>query len=669
MSVAYWVPALVGGLVSVVSPLILRPILERLRVVDLPNERSSHVRPTLRAGGIGQLLGVLAAGTAAIALTLSSADFRTFVTVLAAGVAASLIGLMDDLSRGRGISVLLRAFLQLGVGTVTALLLDVPIGLSGWALVVAAVFIAAYINMANFMDGINGISSAHGVVVGLTQFAIGLIFGLPWMQVLGLVVASTFLAFLPWNLAGAGMFLGDVGSYLLGALAGAGMVGAVFAGVPVIVAVSPLAVYLADTVMTIIRRAVRGEPVLRAHRSHAYQRLINTGMSHLTVTAIVTAASLSCVLVAFATRAHELPSAVAVCAMLAICAAYLALPRLRGDLLPPGPRVPVLPGPPPGMIRERPGFNPQRWAVFGASGFIGGAVVADLRSRGIDAIPLSAPRLLMDPRSDGKTVAVLASELPETEELAAALSGVDVVINAAGLATPDAPDSPSLYGANALLPAVIYAAAQRAGATRVVHLSSAAVQGRKATLDESAEVAPFSPYSRSKALGERATIAAAESGMPDLVIIRATSVQGDGRRTTESLRRIAHSSLSSVAAPGTQPTVVSSLTGLSEFVFSVGRNPHSLCQIVLQPWEGLSVSDVMRLAGGREPRVLPRSLCKGIVFIGTVVGRVVPEVSGVTRRVEIMWFGQRQGDSSVIGSEIADPGSIRALLQGNGAAV
>lgn len=654
-------PALVGGLVSVVSPVILRPILERLRVLDLPNERSSHVRPTLRAGGIGQLLGVVAAGAAAIALTLPSTDFRTFVIVLAAGVAASLIGLMDDLSRGRGISVLLRAFLQLGVGTVTVLLLDVPIGLSGWALVVAAVFIAAYINMANFMDGINGISSAHGLVVGLTQFAIGLIFGLPWMQVLGLVVASTFLAFLPWNLAGAGMFLGDIGSYLLGALAGAGMVGAMFAGVPVIVAVSPLAVYLADTGMTIIRRAVRGEPVLRAHRSHAYQRVTNTGMSHLTVTAIVTAASLSCVLVAFATRAYELPSAIAVCGMLAICVAYLALPRLRGDLLPPGPREPLARGVSVGMIHERPGFDPRRWAVLGASGFVGSSVVASLQSRGVEVTPLSAPRLLMSPTSDGREVAAWAATAPETGQLAFAFSDIDVVINAAGLATPDASDTPALRGANALLPAVVYEAADRAGVTRVIHLSSAAVQGRRPVLDESITVAPFSPYSRSKALGERAALAAARFGSSELVILRATSVQGSGRPTTASLLRVARSPLASVAKPGTQPTVVSSIEALTDFVYMVGTFEGACSQIALQPWEGLSVSDVIRLAGDREPHMLPRSFCIAILAAGRLMGGLVPELAGLVRRVELLWLGQRQ-ESSRFGAARVENGVARAFM-------
>lgn len=176
----------------------------------------------------------------------------------------------------------------------------------------------------------------------------------------------------------------------------------------------------------------------------------------------------------------------------------------------------------------------------------------------------------------------------------------------------------------------------------MIHLSSAAVQGRRPVLDESAEVEPFSPYSRSKALGERAALAAAEVGESDLIVVRATSVQGNGRATTDRLRRIARSPFSSVSAPGTQPTVVSSLPSLTEFVRLVGMSTDALPQILLQPWEGLSVSDVMRLAGGRDPHVLPGPVCSGALAMGRIVGRVLPEVAGLARRIELMWIGQAQ---------------------------
>ena len=143
-------------------------------------------------------------------------------------------------------------------------------------------------------------------------------------------------------------------------------------------------------------------------------------------------------------------------------------------------------------------------------------------------------------------------------------------MNAAGLVSPDSAADDALFGANVLLPLVILRAAERAQAARVIHLSSAAVQGRRGVLDESAATSPFSPYSRSKALGEAALLSyvAKVAGVqsPEVVIVRATSVQGVGRATTRQLRRLARSPMASVARPGDRPTVVSSLQGLVEFV-------------------------------------------------------------------------------------------------------
>lgn len=652
-----WMPAALGGIVAGVLPFVLRPLLRSAQMFDIPNERSSHSQPTLRAGGLAQLCGVVVACT--ISLIADVDGVGLIALIMTGGVAAGLVGLMDDASRGRGVNVVIRAALQLSLAAAAATVMGVLLGAPGWAAVLGAIFVAAYINVANFMDGINGISALHGLSVGLAQFVIGLIFGLSWLQTCGLTVAAVFIVFLPWNLIRPRMFLGDVGSYLLGALVGIGTVAAIFAGVPPVVAISPLAIYLADTLTALSRRAVRGEPVLRPHRSHAYQRLGATGLGHLATAILVSLSTAACVLVALLTVVIDLPTLVAVIGVGGVCAWYVLLPRLRGHLLPPSPRSPLEPPRPLTTVGPRPGFAPKRWAVIGASGFVGTGVVTHLQLRGIQVTQIPAPRLQLKPASSASDVVRVARQAPETEGLADELQGVDVVVNAAGLATPDAPDGPDLYGANALLPAVVCLASEGAGVSRVVHVSSAAVQGRRPVLDESPEVEPFSPYSRSKALGERAALAIALHATCDIVIVRATSVQGRGRRTTMNLRRIAQSPFASVAAPGTQPTVVSSLPALAEFIHSIGATPERVQQIALQPWEGLSVSDVLRLAGAKNPRVLPRAFCASTLFAVRLVGRVVPEIAGLARRIELMWFGQRQAAATR-----ASSASVRQILQG-----
>lgn len=283
-------------------------------------------------------------------------------------------------------------------------------------------------------------------------------------------------------------------------------------------------------------------------------------------------------------------------------------------------------------------------AVLGAGGFVGSAVAAELAARGLAIRPVHAPRL----ESSADTVADLVHEAGSqgsatvTAQLAAGFAGVDVVVNAAGLATPGQAGSPALTGANALLPCIVAAAAAQAGVHRVVQLSSAAVQGHRPLLDESTDRVPFSAYSRSKSLGEEALLKV-EHGGTEAVILRATSVQGPGRPTTAALARLAASPLASVAAPGTAPTPVSSINALAWFTAEIALHAGPVPAIVLQPWEGLSVTDVLAAAGGRKPLQLPAWLCRSALYSGYFLSRLAGErLHGSLRRLELMWFGQAQ---------------------------
>ncbi|MBD8485240.1 NAD-dependent epimerase/dehydratase family protein [Frigoribacterium sp. CFBP 8759] len=312
------------------------------------------------------------------------------------------------------------------------------------------------------------------------------------------------------------------------------------------------------------------------------------------------------------------------------------------------------------------------WVVIGASGFVGSRIVADARSRGITVVELAAPRLEAVPAAAASVRAAAAGAVDVVDELAAAFRGVEVVVNAAGLATPDAEMSASLVGANAVLPLVALAAARRSGARRFVHLSSAAVQGPVPVLDESTRTLPFSPYSQSKAWGEQLLVEARAEGAPDdvteVVVVRATSVQGPGRPTTDRLRRLAASPLASVASPGDAPTPVTSVAALAEFVTAVGTFDGIVPAVVLQPWEGLTVSSVLEAAGGRSPRRLPRLLCRFVVGSARVVSRLIGgRLAGPIRRVELMWFGQGQTSGWAESVGIRPTPAVADLLRGGDA--
>ncbi|MDO5751914.1 NAD(P)-dependent oxidoreductase [Arthrobacter sp.] len=312
------------------------------------------------------------------------------------------------------------------------------------------------------------------------------------------------------------------------------------------------------------------------------------------------------------------------------------------------------------------------WVVLGASGFVGSAVVAELRGRGIEVLPLAAPRL----RSEASNANALLEESRAGSSalgggsLVEAFAAADVVVNAAGLATPGGGESAQMTGANALLPAVVAWAAHTAGVRRVVHLSSASVQGHRRVIDESSDRAPFSPYSRSKALGEEVLelLAAdslwADSNPPSLVTIRATSVQGPSRPTTLALAKISRSPLASVASPGTAATPVSSIAALAWFVAEAGLHASEVPSCVIQPWEGLSVSDVLAAAGGRRPLRLPAWLCRTTLKVGYLISRLLGErLHGPIRRVELMWFGQSQSPGWAEAEGLTPTPGVHAVLE------
>ena len=307
-----------------------------------------------------------------------------------------------------------------------------------------------------------------------------------------------------------------------------------------------------------------------------------------------------------------------------------------------------------------------RCLVLGATGFVGSAVVAELRGRGLSVVPVAAPRLVSSSATAGEVVAE-ARASGAAAALAAVFAGVDVVVNAAGLATPGDGESPALTGANVLLPAVAALAARQAGVTRLVHLSSASVQGHRRVIDESSERAPFSAYSRSKAMGEEVLeMLGGDAPAPatSIVTVRATSVQGPSRPTTLSLVKVARSPLATVASPGTAPTPVSSINALAWFVVEAAIHPSAVPPLVLQPWEGLTVTDVLSAAGGRKPLALPRWLCHAVLKGGYFLSGLMGErLHGPIRRVELMWFGQEQSAGWAHTAGLVPEAAVRSVLE------
>ncbi|MFD1212340.1 UDP-phosphate glycosyltransferase [Arthrobacter sp. GCM10027362] len=314
-------------LLSLLLPFGLKPLLVRLGVLDVPNERSSHTVVTVRGMGLTVAAGLLAGLLLALP-AVDTEDRPLLGTVAAVAGAAALLGWTEDY---RGISIRVRALLQVVVGAGGTVLAVYLTESSWWWVPVGALAVAGYINAANFMDGINGISGLHGLGTGLLFAAAGALAEERWLVLAGLVVAVSFAAFLPWNLGRDNVFLGDVGSYLLGAsLAVLGVAG-FLAGVPAESLLGPVTIYLADTAATLLRRVRAGEQWYVPHRQHVYQRLTDTGFSHLQSAAFVTGCSVLTGLCGFLAAQSELAGKLAAllgCA--AVVVFYLRSPAIFG---------------------------------------------------------------------------------------------------------------------------------------------------------------------------------------------------------------------------------------------------------------------------------------------------------------------------------------------------
>jgi len=280
-------------------------------LLDLPNERSSHQNPVPRLGGAA-VVPMLAGGLwivwpAAFPLFLKAAFFGGMVVLYT-------IGLWDDLRPLPG-SVRFAVQFAVAFGLLAAAcntcartsdlrLLTSEFFIGYWQLSIPIVLL---INLYNFMDGIDGIAGVQGVVAGLGWMVLGHLAELPVASSIGILIAAASVGFLTLNWPPAKIFMGDAGSTVLGFI---------FAVLPLIAISSRtpdlrnsgipefqnsrmliaggliVFPFVIDGMFTICRRLSRRENIFKAHRSHVYQRLVLSGLSHQTVTLVYGALAL-----------------------------------------------------------------------------------------------------------------------------------------------------------------------------------------------------------------------------------------------------------------------------------------------------------------------------------------------------------------------------------------
>ena len=269
MSAVAWLAAPAIAAFGVIA--LLRRTRVAVLLADQPNERSLHVQPRPRIGG----LGVMAAALPCLALTGDT--HLVMVAVLAFFLA--VVSLIDDL---RSLPIEVRLPAHVVAAAIAWLAFGSPHGSSyGWVLAFAAIFAIAWMtNLFNFMDG------ADGLAGGMTLFGFA---AYAWAaheagrEPLAWSCAATSaaaLGFLAHNFPPARVFMGDAGSVPLGFLAAALGIYGIVAGVwPVWFPLLVFAPFALDATVTILRRLARGERIWIAHREHFYQRLVLSGWS------------------------------------------------------------------------------------------------------------------------------------------------------------------------------------------------------------------------------------------------------------------------------------------------------------------------------------------------------------------------------------------------------
>jgi Fuc2NAc and GlcNAc transferase len=271
---------------------VVRDLVLRRGLLDVPNARSSHVVPTARGGGVAIVAVVMT--VAALSLRIAGADLYLALGLLLGGALVAGIGFLDDRGHVPAPLRLMVHFVALGgalaaIGGLPAVTWGdgrVDLGLAGDVL--ACVACVWFLNLFNFMDGIDGIAAAESAFIAFAAAWLAGSTGAPAALVtLWLVAGAASLGFLAWNWPPARIFMGDVGSGFLGFVLPLLLVYSTgHSGLNLWTALILGAPFVADATVTLVARIARGERWYSAHRSHAYQWLSRRWGSHARVTGL-----------------------------------------------------------------------------------------------------------------------------------------------------------------------------------------------------------------------------------------------------------------------------------------------------------------------------------------------------------------------------------------------
>lgn len=278
-------PFLVGFIFSLgLTPLAIR-IGKRLRLIDRPHGPYIDVRPLVRIGGLA--IFVSFALTVLIFLPLN----KQLSALLLGGLWLAFIGTIDDIFNLSPLALgasHLAAALVLVWGGVGIDFISNPLALLGgptifqldlWRIPFADLFtlvwVFSLINIVDWLDGLDGLATGVGVVASAVILGISLIFHTPVTATLSLALGGVLLGFLAFNFSPAKILLGS-GGYLLGFFLAAL---SIYSGGKIATALLVLALPMLDTLLVLLNRFRRGQPLHLGDKTHLHHRLLEKGLS------------------------------------------------------------------------------------------------------------------------------------------------------------------------------------------------------------------------------------------------------------------------------------------------------------------------------------------------------------------------------------------------------
>lgn len=275
----------------------IRRLALRQDLLDTPQARSAHAIPTPIGGGLSLVLL-----TAAVSLySVSSGLISTQIFLaLCGGFFVAILGLIDDL---KALPIRLRVLLQFVAAIWSLVWIGevAPIDVGGWVLeqqlILSALALFAlvwFLNLYNFMDGIDGIAGSELLTTSLFVLVFSINSEQGGVVLLCITLIGSVAGFLVWNWAPAKIFMGDAGSGYIGFLLGLLAIFTMQQGLMTLWTwLIIMGVFITDATVTLFRRALSGQRWFEGHASHAYQHAAQYYKSHAKVT--ITVIVINCV--------------------------------------------------------------------------------------------------------------------------------------------------------------------------------------------------------------------------------------------------------------------------------------------------------------------------------------------------------------------------------------